>query len=144
MKINLPFILLLIALFGSCQPKPDLLQTKQEIRDAEAAFDKAAKEKGIAEAFYEFAAEDATINRGKLVHGRDAIREFYLNAKMETVQLNWSPDSVFVSQSADMGYTYGKYKLVETDSTGKSSTKEGIFHTVWKKQKDGSWKYVWD
>jgi ketosteroid isomerase-like protein len=141
-NIHLNFTLLMLSI--SCSPKPDLAKAKEEIRAAEAAFDKTAKEKGIAEAFYEYAAEDATINRGKLVHGKEAIREFYINAKMEKTQLTWSPDSVFVSQSADMGYTYGKYKLVEMDSLGQPITKTGIFHTVWRKQKDRSWKYVWD
>jgi ketosteroid isomerase-like protein len=30
------------------------------------------------------------------------------------------------------------------DSVGNKKDFKGIFHTVWKKQKDGSWKYVWD
>jgi ketosteroid isomerase-like protein len=137
------FALIIFELFG-CQPKPDLVKAKQEIRDAEAAFEKLAKEKSIAEAFYEYAAEDATINRGQLIHGRDAIREFYINAHMEKAQLNWSPDSVFVSDLGDFGYTYGKYKLVKPDSTGNGITQTGIFHTVWRKQKDRRWKYVWD
>jgi ketosteroid isomerase-like protein len=143
MKKSILFLCIIPSIFG-CHPKADLTKAKQEIRDAETAFEKTSQEKGIAEAFYEFADKEATINRGKLVHGRDAIREFYLNAKMETSQLNWSPDSIFVSQSADMGYTYGKYKLVEMDSAGQSIIKTGTFHTIWKKQKDGSWKYVWD
>ncbi len=134
----------LIFVYYGCQPKPDLVKAKREIRDAEASFEKFAKEKSVADAFYEYAADDATINRGKLVHGRHAIRQFYVDAKMEKSQLTWSPDSVFVSQSADMGYTHGKYKLVEMDSAGQSVTKTGIFHTIWRKQKDGSWKYVWD
>jgi len=43
-----------------------------------------------------------------------------------------------------MGYTYGKYIWSSTDPAGKPITFNGIFHTVWKKQPDGSWKYVWD
>ena len=142
-NIHLTSILLLVLAF-SCSPKPDLTKAKEEIRAAEVAFDKTAKEKGIAEAFYQFAAEEATINRGQLIHGRKAIRDFYINAKMEKTELTWTPDSIFVSQNADMGYTYGKYKLVEMDSAGEAITKTGIFHTVWRKQKDGSWKFVWD
>jgi ketosteroid isomerase-like protein len=43
-----------------------------------------------------------------------------------------------------MAYTYGKYiwKIKETDSTFVEY--KGVFHTVWKRQKDNSWKYVWD
>ncbi|MFM9838109.1 MAG: YybH family protein [Cyclobacteriaceae bacterium] len=143
MKKKSFFVLIVFAIFG-CQPKPDLVKGAQEIRDAEAAFEKLAKEKSIAEAFYEYAAEDATINRGQLIHGRDSIHKFYINAQMEKAKLNWSPDSVFVSDLGDLGYTYGKYKLVNPDSTGNEISQTGIFHTVWRKQKDGRWKYVWD
>jgi len=43
-----------------------------------------------------------------------------------------------------MAYTYGKYTMTIIDSAGESKVSNGIFHTVWKKQKDGSWKFVWD
>ena len=44
-----------------------------------------------------------------------------------------------------MAYTYGNYEmkyLAENESEIQES--RGIFHTVWKKQKDGTWKYVYD
>ena len=135
----LTFLMLL-----SCNHKADLLKAAAEIRTAEGDFEKAAHKNGIAEAFYQFAAEKATINRGKLIHGRDSIRLFYLNAKLKDATLSWSPDTVVVSQSADLAYTYGAYKLLTIDSIGNKTTETGHFHTVWKKQKDGSWKYVWD
>lgn len=128
----------------SCNQKADLLKAAAEIRTAEGDFEKAAYKNGIAEAFYQFAAEKATINRGKLIHGRDSIRLFYLNAKMEEATLSWSPDTVVVSQSADLAYTYGAYKLLMVDSIGNKRTETGHFHTVWKKTERGSWKYVWD
>ncbi len=128
----------------SCNQKADLLEGATEIRTAEGDFEKAAHKIGIAEAFYQFAAEKATINRGKLIHGRDSIRLFYLSAKLAEATLSWSPDTVVVSQSADLAYTYGAYKLLMVDSLGNRTTETGHFHTVWKKQKDGSWKYVWD
>jgi len=51
---------------------------------------------------------------------------------------------VDASETGDMGYTYGKYTWQSKDSSGKVDEAKGVFHTVWKKQKDGSWKYVWD
>lgn len=38
-----------------------------------------------------------------------------------------------------MLYTYSV-----TDSTGETKSSSGIFHTVWKRQADGTWKFVWD
>lgn len=134
--------LLLISILIACQPKDQNI--KQEIVAAEAAFEKMAAEKGIAQAFYEFADKDATISRGELIHGREAIFDFYKKAGLDSTQLQWAPDSVFVSESGDMAYTYGKYKMNLPDTSSQVITKTGIFHTVWKRQPDGSWKYVWD
>lgn len=134
--------LLLFSILVACQPKEQNIQ--QEIVAAEAAFEKMASEKSIAQAFYEFADANATINRGELIHGRKAILDFYKKAGLDKARLQWAPDSVFVSEAGDMAYTYGKYKMTLPDSSGQIMTKTGIFHTVWKRQLDGSWKYVWD
>ncbi len=134
--------LLLISILVACQPNPQNIQ--QEIVAAEAAFEKMAAEKSIAQAFYKFADKNATINRGELIHGREAIFDFYKKAGLDSAQLQWLPDSVFVSGSGEMAYTYGKYKMTLRDSSGLPIIRTGIFHTVWKRQPDGSWKYVWD
>ena len=42
-----------------------------------------------------------------------------------------------------MGYTYGEYDF-EGVRAGKTITDHGTFRTIWKKQKDGSWKFVVD
>jgi ketosteroid isomerase-like protein len=134
--------LLLFLFLAACQPNAKNI--KQEIVAAEAAFEKMAADKSIALAFYEFADKNATINRGDLIHGREAIFDFYKKAGLDSAQLQWSPDSVFVSESGEMAYTYGKYKMTLRDSSGLPFIRTGIFHTVWKCQPDGSWKYVWD
>lgn len=141
-------LVLLVSCFGwmlnSCQPKPNPQNIKQEIVAAEAAFEKMATDKNIALAFYEFADKNATINRGVLIHGREAIFDFYRNAGLDNAQLKWSPDSIFVSESGEMAYSYGKYKMTLRDSSGLPIIRTGVFHTVWKRQPNGSWKYVWD
>lgn len=121
-------------------------KAKQEVEKAEKDFAQMAADKGIAEAFYSFAAEDATIKRknDSLIHGKEGIKNFYSAPFYKTATVKWSPDFVDVSSSNDLGYTYGKYVWESKDSTGKVETFKGIFHTVWKKQADGSWKYVWD
>lgn len=143
-------ILLLIGLcLLACQPTktpPDLSQLKQEVANAEAAFAKMAADQGIAEAFATFAAEDAVIKRQNdtLIKGREAIRNYYSAPFYKTAKVEWKPDFVDVSENGDLAYTYGKYLWSSQDSTGKVNEQRGVFHTVWKRQKDGSWKYVWD
>jgi hypothetical protein len=43
-----------------------------------------------------------------------------------------------------MAYTYGQHTFEATDDSGGIIEDTGIFHTVWKRQPDGQWRYVWD
>ena len=105
-----------------------------------------AVENGIEEAFWYFADSSAVIKRGNdsIISGKAAIKNFYSDSYFKTASVKWSPDLIDAAQNGDMGYTFGKYKWESKDSSGKVNVAQGIFHTVWKKQKDGSWKYVWD
>ena len=120
-------------------------KSKREILETEKSFSKMLSEKGFAEAFYHFAAENAVLKRENdtLIWGRKAIFDYYNSKSQDAVKLEWEPDFIDVSECGTMGYTYGKYKLVRNENNKEQSI-YGIFHTVWKKQKDGSWKYVWD
>lgn len=117
---------------------------KQELIKTEADFAALAKDKGIAEAFYYFADDSAVINRNSsVIKGKENIKNYYSNNN-SIIALNWKADFADVSVDGTLGYTYGKFSGKVKDSEGKISEISGIFHTVWKKQSDGSWKYVWD
>lgn len=139
---------MLLSLFNSCAENKtmDSNAVKKEIAEAEKAFETMAKEKGIAEAFAYYADSNAVIKRGNdtLITGKEGIRKFYSDDFYKTASVTWSPDFIDVSEKGDMAYTYGKYLWKSQDSTGKPIEFSGVFHTVWKKQKDGSWRYVWD
>ena len=100
------------------------------------------KENGIHDAFLYYAAEDAVLKRRDFIIGKEAIDKHL--EKSISKDLSWSPDFVDVSSSGDLGYTYGKYVYKYTDSIGNTLEDKGIFHTVWKRQTNGSWKFVWD
>lgn len=118
---------------------------KSEILKAEADFENMAQEKSIPEAFIAYAADDVAILRNnKVIEDKKALSDFYNGDNYENVSLHWKPDFVDVSASGDLGYTYGKYVYKITDSLGKQQVHEGIFHTVWKRQSGGEWKFVWD
>jgi len=138
----IPVIFLLLG-FNYPPGKEDI---KKEIYLAEKAFEKMALEKGIAEAFYFFAAENAVIKRenDSLITGKENIRNYYEKRDLKDATVNWTPDFIDVSESGDLGYTYGKYIWKIKDKEGKIVEYKGVFHTVWKRQKDNSWKYVWD
>ena len=136
------------SLFCSCQTTgvDEREKTETAIRQAEKDFEKMATEKGIAEAFWYYADSNAVIKRRNdtLIHGKEAIKNYYSADYFKTATVTWSPDFVETSQDGTLGYTYGNYTWHSKDSSGKLNEAKGVFHTVWKKQKDGSWKYVWD
>ena len=133
-------------LITSCKTSADKEQIKNEIFQAEKAFEAMAAEKGIAEAFHYFAAEQAVIKRQNdtLIIGKENIRTYYDNETNKRATVNWTPDFIDVSDDRTLAYTYGKYVWKIKDEKDSISEYKGVFHTVWKKQEDGSWKYVWD
>ncbi len=145
MKITGLF-LITILLFSSCQHSVDKETAKKEILTTEKAFEKMAVDKGAAKAFYYFADENAVIRRQNdtLIIGKENIKSYYLKRNNPNATVNWTPDYIDVSDCGTLGYTYGKYvwKLKKADGTVEEN--RGVFHTVWKKQADNSWKYVWD
>ena len=145
------FIVLLSCLvFCSCQINQDRdgqpEKTETSIRQVEKDFEKMASEKGIAEAFWFYADSNAVIKRQNdtLIHGKEAIKSYYSNDYYKTASVKWWPDFIESSSDGSMAYTYGNYTWHFKDSSGKVNESNGVFHTVWKKQKDGSWKYDWD
>ncbi len=136
-------LLLLLAAFNACTNKQSALE--REIEEAESEFAQMASEKGIPEAFIYFADDNAVILRNNnIIRGKDSIKLWFSQQSYSNVRLTWKPDFIDVSESGDLAYTFGKYTFSIIDSTGEERSSEGIFHTVWKKQPDGSWKYVWD
>ena len=118
---------------------------KEEVRQTEAAFASMALEKGIATAFLYYAADDAVLNRNdSLIIGIENIQKRFDTTPAPAGELSWSPDFIEVSESGDLAYTYGQYEYKLLDSAGTEVIHTGIFHTVWQRQADGSWKYVWD
>ena len=150
MKTRLYAIVFVFILIIACQkPVSDaqIEQWKFEIVKTEKKFSALAQKEGIPKAFMTYAAEDAVLMRkNSLIIGKIAIHENFKNQSENSneVSLEWEPDFVDVSKSGDLGYTYGTYTYTVTDSVGKTNTKQGVFHTVWKRQANGEWKFVWD
>lgn len=119
---------------------------KNQIITTETNFAEMSNKVGIAEAFYEYADENAVIKRGNdsLIYGKNAIKNFYQKAIYQTAKVEWKPDFVKVAKEGDMAYSYGKYRWVFVDSLQNEKEYVGVYTTIWQRQTDGSWKYVWD
>ena len=142
-------VLALIATFYiSCTPKKESIdreKVKQEVIQAEHDFGRAAKEKGVEAAFLEFAADNAVINRGeKIYKGKEEMKAFFSRSTLTNVELTWEPEFVDVSTDGTLAYTYGPYTFKAMDKDGNPLSAEGLFHTVWKRQADGNWRFVYD
>lgn len=139
-------LLICTVLITACQQSVDKEKIKAEIFQTEKAFEKMAAEKSVAEAFYHFADENEVIKRQNdtLIVGKDNIKLFYEKNRREGATVNWTPDFIDVADDATLGYTYGKFSWKIKNEQGTVTEYKGVFHTVWKKQKDNTWKYVWD
>jgi uncharacterized protein (TIGR02246 family) len=116
-----------------------------EIRAAEAAMMAAGEEKGAA-GYMSYYADDAVElpNGEAALQGKEAIAKTMDFLNDENNRLTWTPTHVDVAASGDLGYTYGNYEFRSIGEDGKPTSERGKYATVWKKQKDGSWKVVLD
>jgi ketosteroid isomerase-like protein len=100
---------------------------------------------GGGKAFASWFAEDATtLSNGQApVHGRDAIAK---NATWQAkdYQLTWTPTDAVMSLSGDMGYTWGHYEGHSRDADGNAKVTMGRYLTIWRKERDGTWKVLLD
>jgi ketosteroid isomerase-like protein len=145
---SIKYIFLISLLFISCDSETKEIQMeelKNEVLLVEHDFAEFAKNEGIAKAFHSYADKDAVLNRNNtLIKGKEEIQKYFESQILSDIKLEWKPDFVDVAKSGDLAYTYGKYTFSAIDSNGDSINSNGIFHTVWKKQTNGIWKYVWD
>jgi len=123
-------------------PKGSVEADKQALVKADAAFEKARAEKGLAGWLSFFADDTLDLVPGKpIVSGKEEMRKRLATQWDNNVVLKWQPAKADVSQSGDLGYTAGTWQLSAPDKrTNKKLVITGKYLTVWKKQKDGSWK----
>jgi ketosteroid isomerase-like protein len=110
----------------------------------ESDFQKATAEKGWDGYVTYFADDGVELPNGEsAVKGKPAIRKS-LGDWEPGMSLTWTPTGSAMAASGDLGYTYGDYTLKTKDKDGHPVARYGKYMTVWKKQKDGSWKVAAD
>ena len=111
-----------------------------ELLSADAAFAALSVARGARAAFLAFAAEEAvTLGGGgpaPMNHGRDAIAAMFADFPADAV-LDWAPVAAEVAGSGDLGCTVGEASVTPQRSYSK-------YLTIWKRQRDGAWKFVVD
>ena len=140
---------LLVMLMACSAPEQEQSLTREEaiqqIYDVEQAFNDLLAKEGRAVAFAHFAAPNGTIQRnGRMIIGKDSIFAFYDAKTSINVKLTWKPDRVDISEDFNMASTWGPFEYSGERTNGETFASTGYFHTVWQRQQDGTWKYVYD
>lgn len=117
---------------------PALAGPADPVIAAERAFAARAGEAGIAQSFLDFMTDDAIVfgpdpQKAKQAYGG---RPAGKTPKEGGPLLAWWPNWAGIARSGDLGFTTGPAEF-----NGKRSVN---YFTVWQKQADGTWKWVYD
>ncbi|MFH1852534.1 MAG: DUF4440 domain-containing protein [Candidatus Neomarinimicrobiota bacterium] len=128
----------------ACNSYMNINREKQALLAADRAFSELSVEKGVPAAFDQFMVDDAVIFRDQALpfEGREQIRKLFANYPDAT--LIWEPYLAEVAASGDLGYTLGCWTFSLVNENGETRKSTGRYVTIWKKQADDSWKYVFD
>ena len=107
--------------------------------DAERKFYQTGQEQGTRAAFLTFLADDSTVFRPGPLNGKEVWSKRVENG----LDLIWEPTFAAMARSADFGYTTGPAKWKASKNESKPLG-YGTFVSIWKKQKDGTWKVALD
>jgi ketosteroid isomerase-like protein len=144
--MNRWFAVVFLVVLGACStkkaPPKSTVDEKIALIKTDKLFSDMSVAEGMKAAFIEYIDSNGVLlkpNHLPIV-GANAID--YLIAQEDTgFTLNWQPQNGFVSESGDLGYTYGVYALHPKNM---DTVIYGTYVSIWKKQADGSWKFVLD
>lgn len=117
---------------------------KQQLLEVDRAFSALSVEKGMQAAFGTCMADDVIIYRPSADPFRGRAAALPLYPDRTDIILEWEPFLADVSSAGDLGYTLGAYTLTVPTPDGGQSVSKGHYVSIWKRQADGSWKFVFD
>lgn len=124
----------------------DKAALKAELMQAEREFAADVAKGDISASFLKFMAPDG------FAPGDFALSRAELAAKPAPppppagFKLEWEPLYADASDDGTLGYTWGYFKITAPPKDGKGDPRIslGMTLTIWKRQSDGSWKWVFD
>lgn len=135
--------LIVAIIFCACSQKKqaDLSeQAAKEIMSADTAMSNLATRIGFFQALLGYADDSVIIPRaGKLPMMSKYVVDTTWAKKPVIKILTWKPIIAKASTSGEFGYSFGYSSYQDADTTTYTN-----YCTIWRKQKDGSWKFVYD
>ena len=141
MKVFIKAILFIgIMTMMSYSQSSDTEQLKHKVMETDKAMSDMAVQEGFLKAIHFYADDNIVkLNDGEYpIVGKKHYEEYY-GDRTGPKSITWEPLYADVAESGELGYTWGNWKFA-----GKDTTIYGNYFTVWKKQKDGSWKVALD
>jgi ketosteroid isomerase-like protein len=138
--LTVGFLLCIAAAYAQKVAAPAALQS---LVATERAFARTSADKGTREAFLSFIADDGILFRPAAVNGKKWMQDNPVPPSKQRPLLYWQPIFADVSLAGDLGYTTGPWEY-KADIKDEKPAGYGNFVTLWKKQLDGSWKFVVD
>ncbi|MGD9967027.1 MAG: hypothetical protein AB7T59_10930 [Hyphomonadaceae bacterium] len=128
--------LLLAAALTACVSAQSAAPTRADaVIAAERAFASDAARRGWAAAFRAYAARDATTLSPDPVNAHENLAR--VEGDGETT-LDWRPAFAGIASSGDFGFTTGPFQFRNRDGI------VGHYFTVWQRQSNGEWKWIFD
>ena len=142
--ITVGILMSIIIFFSGSYPADEKTGgSEEELIKADKEFSEKSIKEGIASSFIAYADEDVILMRDKQfpIIGKKGLEEHYSKVKKGDAKLEWNPIKAVVANSGELGYTFGDWIYT---AKGSKDTVYGNYVTIWKKQKDGSWKFILD
>ncbi len=130
-------LLTVVTLLTACSNRT----TIEDLMNIDRGFSQLSQDKGMNAAFLQYIADDGIVLRAgaRPFVGKLAVTELLSRSDDSTFELTWEPLDGLVSESGDLGFTYGIYTLVAD-----GSDKHGTYITVWKRNLQGEWEFALD
>lgn len=140
---KLALVSVLLAAIPACAA--DRAALLEEIRQAERDFCALVVQDGAAVAFPAFMAEPSVFAGDVFPTRAAALAALGQRKRRPGVATHWEPVFADVSTSGDFGYAWGNsWTTGLTMPEGQPRAAEGFTFTVWRKQADGTWKFILD